>query len=61
MSLFSVLALTCISLEMRRTAVGGLSLRVAERRGMEFGDVEKTGRAVSDAQHVQWHEEQSAH
>ena len=53
----------CISLEMR----GRLSLRVAEYRGVANGDLEKSRRAISDArhesvaQHVQWHDEQSAH
>ena len=57
----------CISLEMRRDCSGKISLRVAERRGMAYGDVERSGRALSDArhesvaQHVQWHDEQSAH
>ena len=47
--------------------MGRLSLRVAERRGVAYGDVERSGRAISDArhefvaQHVQWHDEQSAH
>ena len=42
-------------------------LRVAERRGVACGDVERSRRAISDARHesvaqqVQWHDEQSAH
>ena len=42
-------------------------LRVAERRGVAYGDVERSRRVISDArhesvaQHVQWHDEQSAH
>ena len=49
------------------TAVGRLSLRVAECRGVAYGDVERSRRAISDArhesvaQHVQWRDEQSAH
>ena len=45
--------------------MGRLSLRVAERRGVSYGDVERSRRATSDArheslaQHVQWHDEQS--
>ena len=55
----------CISLD--GTVVGRLSLRVAERSGIAYGDVERSGRAISDArhecvaQHVQWHDEQSSH
>ena len=47
--------------------MGRLSLRVAERCGMAYGDVERSGRAISDARHefvaqyVQWHDEQSVH
>ena len=46
--------------------MGRLFLRGAERRGVASGDVEKSRRAISDAhecvaQHVQWHDEQSAH
>ena len=47
--------------------MGRPSLRVAERRGVANGDVERSRRAISDAhhesvaQHVQWHDEQSAH
>ena len=47
--------------------MGRLSLRVAERRGVANGDVEKSRRAISDArhesvaQHVRGHDEQSAH
>ena len=43
------------------------SLRVAECRGVAFGDDERTRRAISDArhesvaQHVQWYDEQSDH
>ena len=46
--------------------MGRFSLRVAEHRGVAYGDVERSRRAVSDArhesvaQHVQWHDEQSA-
>ena len=42
-------------------------LRVAECRGVAYGDVERSRQAISDArhecvaQHVQWHDEQSAH
>ena len=47
--------------------MGRLSLRVAECRGVACGDVERSGRAISDARHesvaenVQWHDEQNAH
>ena len=47
--------------------MGRLSLRVAERRVMAYGDVERSRRAISDARHesvaqyVQWQDEQSAH
>ena len=47
--------------------MGRLSLRVAECSGVANGVVVRTGRAISDArheslaQHVQWHDEQSAH
>ena len=57
----------CISLEMRRDCNGRLFLRVAECPGVAYGDVERSIRAISDArhesiaQHVQWHDEQSAH
>ena len=43
-------------------AMGRLSLRVAECRGVANGDVERSRRAISDArhesvaQHVQWQE-----
>ena len=56
-----------ISLEIRRTAVGRLSRRDAEHRGVANGDVERSRRAISDAryefaaQHVRRHDEQSAH
>ena len=46
---------------------GRLSLRVAERSGVAYDDVERSRRAISDArhecvaQHVQWLDEQSAH
>ena len=49
------------------TAVGRVSLRDAERRGVANGVVERSRRAISDArhesvaQHVQWHDEQSSH
>ena len=49
------------------TAVGRLSLRDAERRGVANGDVERSRRAISDArcesvvQHERRHDEQSAH
>ena len=44
--------------------MGRLSLRVAECRGVTYGNVERSRRAISDArhesiaQHVQWHDEQ---
>ena len=66
MTLFSGLG-TDVHFSGDGTAVGRLSLRVAERRGMACGDVERSGRAISHArhesvaQHVQWHDEQSAH
>ena len=47
--------------------MGKLSLRVAERRGVANGDVERSRRAISDArhesvaQHVREHDEQSFH
>ena len=43
-----------------RDCSGKLSFRVAERRRMTYGDVERS-RRESIAQHVQWHGEQSAH
>ena len=48
------------------TAMGRLSLRVAERRGVANGDGKGSRRAISDArresiaQHVRGHDEQSA-
>ena len=47
--------------------MGRLSLRVAERRRVAYGDVERSRRAISDArheclaQHVQWYDEHSAY
>ena len=47
--------------------MGRLSLRIAKRRGVACGDVERSRRAISDAcyesvaQHVRSHDDQSAH
>ena len=47
--------------------MGRLSLRVADRSGVENGDVERSRRAIADARHesvarrVRGHDEQSAH